>query len=84
MLGVKAIIVQDVYDVADVRGAARAVIADRRQQQVARIEALGRMKAFVDHYRAAFRAWAAGARDMVFPAGTYALRVPACVRCAST
>jgi putative transposase len=36
-----------------------------------RIEALGRLKAFLDAYREAWAAFKEGARDVVFPAGTY-------------
>ena len=85
VLGVKAVLTQDVYDSpksAEERCGLSPRIAAKNKW--ARIEALGRLKAFVDHYRAAFRAWAAGARDTVFPAGTYALRIHACVSCAST
>jgi hypothetical protein len=85
VLGVKAVLAQDVYDsptsAEERRGLSPRIAAKNKW---ARIEALGRLKAFVDHYRAAFRAWTAGARDTVFPAGTYALRIHACVRCAST
>ena len=37
----------------------------------ARVEALQRCKLFVADYRDALRRWCAGARDAVFPAGTY-------------
>ena len=37
----------------------------------ARIEALQRCKSFVAEYREAWRRWSAGARDVVFPSGTY-------------
>jgi putative transposase len=40
-----------------------------------RVEALTRLAAFVTDYRQAWRAWTTGVRDVVFPAGTYALRV---------
>lgn len=40
-----------------------------------RIAALSRLKAFREAYRAALMVWRQGARDVVFPAGTYAMRV---------
>jgi len=48
-----------------------------------RIEALSRLAAFLAEYREAWRALRAGARDVVFPAGTYGLRVTLGVRCAA-
>ena len=47
----------------------------------ARIEALGRLKAFVDSYKDAWQRYRAGQRDAVFPFGTYWLRVYASVTC---
>jgi REP element-mobilizing transposase RayT len=38
-----------------------------------RMEALGRIKDWLQAYREAWRKWKAGARDVVFPPGTYAL-----------
>ena len=46
-----------------------------------RIAAIERLKAFQDDYREAFRKWKAGNRSVVFPGGTYQLRVQAAVRC---
>lgn len=46
-----------------------------------RIEALARLTTFLADYRDALRRWTAGARDVVFPAGTYALRVSYGVSC---
>jgi REP element-mobilizing transposase RayT len=46
-----------------------------------RIEALTRLTTFVAAYREACRAWSAGVRDVLFPAGTYALRVGHGVSC---
>jgi putative transposase len=48
-----------------------------------RIEALRRLRCFVDGYADALRAWRAGQRDVVFPAGTYAMRMRHCVACAT-
>ena len=47
-----------------------------------RIAALRRLKEFVSAYREAWAAWRSGARDVVFPVGTYRLRVWQCVPCA--
>lgn len=49
-----------------------------------RVEAVGRLKAFLVEYRAAFRAFKDGARAVVFPEGTYWMRVAYGVACAST
>jgi putative transposase len=48
-----------------------------------RIEALGRLVAFLKAYRSALRAWRAGAMGVVFPAGTYLARVTHGVACAA-
>lgn len=48
-----------------------------------RIEALGRLREFLRAYRAALAARREGARDVVFPPGTYQLRVEHNVRCAA-
>jgi hypothetical protein len=47
-----------------------------------RIEALGRLAAFAEAYRAALRTWRGGRSDVVFPAGTYLVRVTHGVACA--
>ena len=48
-----------------------------------RIEALRRLKSFVIEYKQAFLEWRRGNREVVFPAGTYALRIHAGVPCVS-
>lgn len=48
-----------------------------------RIEALGRLRQFLVDYRRARDAFWAGVRDVVFPAGTYSLRLRFGVCCAS-
>jgi REP element-mobilizing transposase RayT len=48
----------------------------------ARVQAIRRILAFVREYRAARNEWRTGDRSAVFPAGTYALRIHACVTCA--
>jgi putative transposase len=47
-----------------------------------RIEAVGKLKAFLVAYREAWCAFASGVRDVVFPEGTYWMRVAHGVRCA--
>ena len=46
-----------------------------------RIEALRRLKSFISEYKEALIEWRRGNREVVFPAGTYALRIHAGVRC---
>ncbi|HSD18747.1 MAG TPA: hypothetical protein VLC54_01825 [Anaeromyxobacter sp.] len=46
-----------------------------------RIEALGRLAEFIEAYRAAWTRLKAGIRDVLFPAGTYWLRVAHGARC---
>jgi putative transposase len=46
-----------------------------------RIEALARLTTFLAEYRQAWREWSKGVREVVFPAGTYALRVVHGVPC---
>lgn len=46
-----------------------------------RAAAIARIKKFVDDYRSAFARWRQGIRDVLFPAGTYALRLLAAVPC---
>ena len=50
----------------------------------ARVSAIRRMLAFVKEYREAWLSWRAGNRAVVFPAGTYALRIYAGVACAQS
>jgi REP element-mobilizing transposase RayT len=47
-----------------------------------RIEAILRDQTFLSSYRVAWLAWTAGVRDVVFPAGTYLLRVLHGAQCA--
>jgi putative transposase len=48
-----------------------------------RIEAIGRLKEFLRDHREAWREFASGVRDVVFPHGTYWMRVMYAVPCAS-
>ena len=47
-----------------------------------RIEALARLKSFIVEYRDALRRWRDGERGVIFPRGTYYLRIHAGVCCA--
>jgi len=49
-----------------------------------RLEAIGRLKAFLAEYRVAWEAFKGGAREVVFPDGTYGMRVWFEVACASS
>jgi REP element-mobilizing transposase RayT len=53
------------------------------QDKWRRIEALQRLASFVAAYRSALRAWRRGLDGVVFPAGTYLVRVTHNVPCAS-
>ena len=46
-----------------------------------RVEALQRLKSFLNAYREAWCQWRDGIRDVLFPAGTYALRIYAGAKC---
>lgn len=48
----------------------------------ARVDALRRLSDFVNAYRCALEKWRGGERAVLFPAGTYALRIYARVACA--
>ena len=49
-----------------------------------RIEALRRIKSFLEAYRVAFQQWKVGVRQVIFPPGTYSLRLNASVMVAET
>jgi REP element-mobilizing transposase RayT len=49
-----------------------------------RIEVLSRLREFLDAYRFAWAAWRAGEADVIFPCGTYLMRVLHSVPCAET
>jgi REP element-mobilizing transposase RayT len=66
----------------EVRFALNPRVAARDAQR--RIDELAELKEFQSRYRAAWCARAAGIRDVVFPAGTYLLRVLHGVQCAVT
>jgi putative transposase len=52
------------------------------QSPTVRVRAIQKMQAFAKAYRAAWLRWRDGFRDVVFPAGTYALRLHSGVLCA--
>jgi REP element-mobilizing transposase RayT len=83
-LGAVRILAQDPRSSAASREKRRGLnprIACKDPEQ--RVEALRRLKQFLADYRIAWRAFADGVRDVVFPHGTYWLRVAYGVRCAS-
>ncbi|MBK9517638.1 MAG: hypothetical protein IPO09_09850 [Anaeromyxobacter sp.] len=49
-----------------------------------RVEAIGRLKAFLVGYREAWRTFRAGAREVAFPEGTYGMRQWCEAACASS
>jgi REP element-mobilizing transposase RayT len=49
-----------------------------------RIEAISRLREFLSAYREALRKWRTGIRDVLFPPGTYLLRVTHAVACATS
>jgi REP element-mobilizing transposase RayT len=75
-LGAKAILRQQPSDsprtVAPHRNMSPRVAAKNKWS---RIEALRRLRSFVEAHAEALHAWCAGMRDVVFPPGTYAMRV---------
>lgn len=81
-LGAKAILKQKPSDsprtVAAHRNMSPRVAAKNKWS---RIEALGRLQSFVDAHAEALRTWCSGIRDVVFPPGTYAMRVHHGVAC---
>jgi REP element-mobilizing transposase RayT len=82
-LGLKAIRAQKVTDTPWTKEPRRRLsprVAAKDKWR--RVEALRRVKAFVDAYREAYERWKAGILEVVFPPGTYALRIHAGVRCA--
>jgi REP element-mobilizing transposase RayT len=57
-------------------------IACRDQER--RIEALGRLSSFLHDYRLALKEWSRGVRDVIFPAGTYLMRLNHAACCAES
>lgn len=75
-LGVVRVLAQDPFS-SPRRGEPRFELNPRiaARDKWRRIEVLARIKSFGSGYRDAFAAWRAGIRDVVFPAGTYLLRI---------
>ena len=82
-LGAKAVLQQS-FDAAPNSTELRRTASPRIAAHNAplRVHAIRRLLDFVRRYRAAWHAYRSGARDTLFPAGTYALRVHARVACA--
>jgi hypothetical protein len=81
-LGVRRVLAQKPSErsrTAEVRGELKPRVAARDKWK--RIEVLSRLIEFLRAYRAAWKEWRAGARDVVFPPGTYLLRVTHGVSC---
>ena len=49
-----------------------------------RVAAIKRIAQFVQQYRQALAQWTQGLRDVLFPFGTYLLRLRSAVRCAQS
>jgi putative transposase len=84
-LGVEGVLAQNPTDTPSSREPRRRVsplIATRDTGR--RVAALQRIKSFCHDYKVAFKAWCAGQRDVLFPAGVYKMRVEFGVRCAET
>ncbi len=82
-LGRERVLVQEAWRHGD-RGEPRRELRPRvaSRDKWKRIEALSRLVEFLRAYREAWKALRAGARDTLFPAGTYLLRIQHGVRCA--
>lgn len=52
------------------------------RDELRRREALGRLSSFLHDYRHALKSWRKGVRDVIFPAGTYLLRLNHAACCA--
>ena len=82
MLGQRAVLRQSPFDRPRSHEPRRQLnprVASRNKW--ARIEALSRLKAFIESYKEAWQRWRHGQRDVLFPYGTYALRLHAGVQC---
>jgi REP element-mobilizing transposase RayT len=83
-LGVARVLAQDPFArpaSAEPRRTLKPNVAARNKWR--RIEALLRLAEFRDAYRRALSAWRAGARDVLFPAGTWLMRIQHRVCCAA-
>jgi putative transposase len=76
VLGAKAVLAQDPSDRPRTREPRRQLnprLAARNKW--ARLEAIRRIGEFILRYRTAYQKWKEGTRDVVFPLGTYGMRV---------
>jgi REP element-mobilizing transposase RayT len=83
ILGVAGVLAQSCW--ARARGGERRRELNPRvacRDKWKRVEALGRLAEFLESYREALATLRAGVRDVLFPPGTYGLRVVHGVRCA--
>jgi len=84
-LGRKRVLAQDPFDSPNTKEPRRKLSPRVAAADPAvRVHALGLLEQFQQAYRAAFEKWMRGIRNVVFPDGTYALRVRAAVACATS
>jgi len=82
-LGRKRVLAQDPFDSPKTREPRRELSPRVAAADPSiRVQALGLLQKFQQEYRAAFEKWKQGIREVVFPYGTYALRIRAAVACA--
>ena len=81
-LGRRGVLAQSVWDSPRTHEPRRTLsprVAEKNKWR--HIEALNRLRQFLERYRKAYALFRAGFRDVVFPAGTYQLRRTAGVNC---
>ena len=84
VLGAAAVLAQNPFEQPQPAPPGRTLnprLAHRGQDKWRRIELLQALASFRQSYREAWRRWAAGLRDALFPAGTYNMRALYDVRC---
>jgi REP-associated tyrosine transposase len=83
-LGVARVLAQDPFS-SPASGEPRFTLKPRvaARDKWRRVEALLRLKSFAREYRKAWALWSSGVRDVIFPGGTYLLRVLHGVQCAA-
>ena len=84
VLGRAAVLTQDPFGQPTPKPPSRGLnprLAHKGQDKWRRIELLQALKGFRQLYREAWKRWAAGFRDVLFPAGTYLMRELYGVRC---
>ncbi len=83
--GVERVLAQDPFAVPttdEPKGGLKPRVASWNKWK--RLEAIGRLKTFLSDYRVAWEAFRDGAREVIFPEGTYGMRVWCGVACASS